>query len=287
MSPAQQEPEQTRSGVRSTTTGVVTRAQRTSARAAGKAAGRAAGMAAGMVTGRGDDAKAAATSKRAGAAGRTARGSSGKTASGASHSHRPSAGPRVRSSSRMTRTRTMRNAATVGDVALGAGVLVGVPAAKASTRLALRAEDVGYEVGTSLFEALPTPARSIITDAVRSLASTGRQARADAVENLVAMVVAEVLASDVVRSAMTSAVEGAMEEVVAASMPAVVDKLRDEIGLLKLDEMVRASVERVLPQVVEQDIASAVVRAATMPARTARGLVRMPGSGGSRPPAED
>jgi hypothetical protein len=91
-------------------------------------------------------------------------------------------------------------------------------------------------------------------------------------------VVAEALTSDVVRTALLSAVEQAMEEVVAGAVPSVVDELRSEIGLLRLDEMVRSSVERVVPEVLERDLSAAIVTAAALPGRTARGLVRIPAS---------
>ncbi len=56
------------------------------------------------------------------------------------------------------------------------------------------------------------------------------------------------------------------------------DELRSEIGLLRLDEIVRSSVERVLPEVLERDLAATITSAAGLPVRTARGLVRLPAS---------
>jgi diphthamide synthase (EF-2-diphthine--ammonia ligase) len=86
------------------------------------------------------------------------------------------------------------------------------------------------------------------------------------------------MSSDVVRAAMSSAVEQAMDEVVSAAMPSVVEQLRSEVGMVRLDEMVRRSVERVVPEVVERELTAAIVTAAALPGRTARGLARLPGS---------
>jgi hypothetical protein len=138
--------------------------------------------------------------------------------------------------------------------------------------------DVSTRVGAALFESLPQSSQSEIRGQVDTLAQTGRQARVDSVDVLVGTVVAEAISSDVVRTAMIAAVEQAMDEVVASAMPSVVEELRSEIGLLRLDEIVRSSVERVVPEVLERDLSAAIMTAAGLPARTARGLVRLPAS---------
>jgi hypothetical protein len=138
--------------------------------------------------------------------------------------------------------------------------------------------DVSARVGLALFESLPEGQQQEIRGQVDSLADTGRQARVDSVDLLVGTVVTEAMSSTTVRSAMITAVEQAMEEVVASAMPSVVDELRSEIGLLRLDEIVRSSVERVLPEVLERDLAATIANAAGLPVRTARGLVRLPAS---------
>jgi hypothetical protein len=176
------------------------------------------------------------------------------------------------------RTTSYRRLLTAGDVALGLGIVASRPAVEL-TRSALRQSvDVSTRVGAALFESLPQSSQSEIRGQVDTLAQTGRQARVDSVDVLVGTVVAEAISSDVVRTAMIAAVEQAMDEVVASAMPSVVEELRSEIGLLRLDEIVRSSVERVVPEVLERDLSAAIMTAAGLPARTARGLVRLPAS---------
>jgi len=81
-----------------------------------------------------------------------------------------------------------------------------------------------------------------------------------------------------VRAAMVSAASQAVDEVVDAAMPSVVEQLRSEIGPKRLDDMVRVSVERVVPEVIERDLSNAVAAAVGIPGRTARGLARLPSS---------
>lgn|GEM_PF-4150664 len=176
------------------------------------------------------------------------------------------------------RTASYRRLLTAGDVALGLGIVASRPAVDFTRSVVRQSVDVSTRVGAALFESLPESSQSEIRGQVDSLADTGRQARVDSVDLLVGTVVAEAMSSDLVRTAMISAVEQAMDEVVAAAMPSVVEELRSEIGLLRLDEVVRSSVERVLPEVLERDLAAAIVTAAGLPARTARGLVRLPAS---------
>ena len=147
-----------------------------------------------------------------------------------------------------------------------------------TTRAVRQAGDVSLRVGAALFESLPPERQSELRGQVEALADTGRQARVDSVDLLVGTVVAEAMSSDVVRAAMSTAVEQAMDEVVSAAMPSVVEQLRSEVGMVRLDEMVRRSVERVVPEVVERELTAAIVTAAALPARTARGLARLPGS---------
>lgn len=127
-------------------------------------------------------------------------------------------------------------------------------------------------------ESLPDDQRDSLKDQVDDLARSGRQARVDTVESLVGTIVAETLSSDVVRAAMVSAASQAMDEVVDASMPVVVEQLRTEIATVRLDEMVRASVDRVVPEVIERDLTNAIATAAGLPGRTARGIARLPTS---------
>jgi hypothetical protein len=61
-------------------------------------------------------------------------------------------------------------------------------------------------------------------------------------------------------------------------MPSVVEQLRTEIATVRLEEMVRASVERVVPEVIEADLSNAIAAAVGIPGRTARGLARLPSS---------
>jgi hypothetical protein len=176
------------------------------------------------------------------------------------------------------RRESYRRLVDAGDVALGFGIVASRPAVRLTRQVVRQSVDVSSRVGAALFESLPPDQQSEIRTQVADLAGTGRQARVDSVDLLVGTVVAEALASDVVRTAMLSAVEQAMEEVVAGAVPSVVDELRSEIGLLRLDEMVRNSVERVVPEVLERDLSAAIVTAAALPGRTARGLVRIPAS---------
>jgi hypothetical protein len=176
------------------------------------------------------------------------------------------------------RTASYRRLLTAGDVALGLGIVASRPAVEFTRSVVRQSVDVSTRVGAALFESLPEASQSEIRGQVDTLADTGRQARVDSVDLLVGTVVAEAMSSDLVRTAMISAVEQAMDEVVASAMPSVVEELRSEIGLLRLDEIVRSSVERVLPEVLERDLSAAIVAAAGLPARTARGLVRLPAS---------
>jgi hypothetical protein len=176
------------------------------------------------------------------------------------------------------RKASYRRLVDAGDVALGLGIVASRPAVRLTRQVVRQSVDVSTRVGAALFESLPAEQRSDIQTQVSTLAGTGRQARVDSVDLLVGTVVAEALTSDVVRTALLSAVEQAMEEVVAGAVPSVVDELRSEIGLLRLDEMVRSSVERVVPEVLERDLSAAIVTAAALPGRTARGLVRIPAS---------
>jgi hypothetical protein len=186
-----------------------------------------------------------------------------------------------RRASRVTTSRRSpgyRRVLTAGDVALGAGIVATRPAVRASTNVVRQAGGVTMRVGAALFESLPQSRQSEIREQLAMLAGTGRQARVDSVDLLVGTVVAEAIASDVVRRAMTSAIEQALDEVVAAAMPSVIDELRSEVGPMRLDEMIRSSVERVVPEVIERDLSAALITAAALPGRTARGLARLPGS---------
>jgi hypothetical protein len=181
-----------------------------------------------------------------------------------------------RTNAKVRRRSSLGRAVEASDVALGVGVAAASPAVRVTRRFVKDAGSTSVGIGEAIYANLPEATRASIEEQVTSLARTGRQARIEAIEVVVGGVVSEVMSSETVRSAMTSAIEGAMEEVVAAAMPSVVERLRDEIGLLKLDEMVRTSVERVLPQVLEQDLTAALVAAAGLPARTARGIVKLP-----------
>jgi hypothetical protein len=176
------------------------------------------------------------------------------------------------------RTASYRRLLTAGDVALGLGIVATRPAVRATTQAVRQAGDVSLRVGAALLESLPAERQTELRGQVETLADTGRQARVDSVDLLVGTVVAEAISSDVVRAAMSSAVEQAMDEVVSAAMPSVVEQLRSEVGMVRLDEMVRRSVERVVPEVVERELTAAIVTAAALPGRTARGLARLPGS---------
>jgi hypothetical protein len=176
------------------------------------------------------------------------------------------------------RTASYRRLLTAGDVALGLGIVASRPAVQLTRSVVAQSVGVSTRVGAALFESLPESSQTEIIGQVDTLAATGRQARVDSVDQVVGAVVAEAIRSDVVRIALISAVEQALDEVVAAARPSVVEELRSEIALLRLDEVVRASVERVLPEVLERDLSAAIVTAAGLPARTARGLVRLPAS---------
>jgi len=191
----------------------------------------------------------------------------------------PNALSRRASTPRRThRSGSYRRVVTAGDVALGLGLAVSRPARQVTTEAVRTAERFTKAFGTALFESLPEDQQSALRDQTDDLAQSGRQARVDTVDALIGVVVAETLSSDVVRTAMVSAASQAMDEVVDASMPAVVDQLRSEIATVRLEEMVRASVERVVPEVIEQDLSNAIMAAAGLPGRTARGLARLPSS---------
>jgi hypothetical protein len=171
-----------------------------------------------------------------------------------------------------------RRLVDAGDVALGLGIVASRPAVRLTWSVVRQSVDVSTRVSAALFESLPEDRQGQIRSQARALGQTGRQARVDSVDALVGAVVAEALTSDVVRTAMKAAVEQAMDEVVSSAMPSVVDELRSEIRLLRLDDIVRSSVERVVPEVLERDLTAAIVTAAGLPGRTARGLVRLPAS---------
>jgi hypothetical protein len=171
-----------------------------------------------------------------------------------------------------------RRLVDAGDVALGLSIVASRPAARLTRSVVRQSVDVSTRVGAAVFESLPPERQHELREQIEALGRTGRQARVDSVDALVGAVVAEALTSDVVRTAMKSAVEQAMDEVVSSAVPSVVDELRSEIRLLRLDDIVRASVERVVPEVIERDLSAAIVTAAGLPARTARGLVRLPAS---------
>ncbi len=179
---------------------------------------------------------------------------------------------------RTRRSGSYRRIVTAGDIALGVGLAVTRPARRVTTQAWRTAERVGTAVGTAFVESLPEEQRGSIQGQVDDLAKSGRQARVDTVEALVGTIVAETLSSDIVRSAMVSAASQAMDEVVDASMPTVVEQLRQEIATVRLEEMVRASVDRMVPEIVERELAGAIASAAGLPGRTARGLARLPSS---------
>jgi len=179
---------------------------------------------------------------------------------------------------RTHRAGSYRRVVTAGDVALGLGLAVSRPARQATTGAVRTAERFTKAFGTALFESLPEEQQATWRDQTDDLARAGRQARVDTVDALIGVIVAETLSSDVVRTAMVSAATQAMDEVVDASMPSVVEQLRTEIATVRLEEMVRASVERVVPEVIEQDLSNAIMAAAGLPGRTARSLARLPSS---------
>lgn len=179
---------------------------------------------------------------------------------------------------RTRRSGNYRRLVTAGDVALGLGLAVSRPARDATSSAVRTAERVGVAFSTAMFESLSDDQQASLRDQRDGLAKSGRQARVDTVDALVGAVVAETMSSDIVRAAMMSAASQAVDEVVDAAMPSVVEQLRSEIGPKRLDEMVRVSVERVVPEVVERDLANAVASAVGIPGRTARGLARLPSS---------
>jgi hypothetical protein len=179
---------------------------------------------------------------------------------------------------RTRRSGSYRRLVDAGDIALGLGLAVTRPARQVTVEALRTAGRVGGAVGSALAESLPEDQRESVRGQVDDLARSGRQARVDTVDTVVAAVVAETLSSDLVRAAMVSAASQAMDEVVDASMPAVVEQLRVEIATVRLDEMVRASVDRVLPEMIERDLTNAIATAAGLPGRTARGLARLPTS---------
>lgn len=177
---------------------------------------------------------------------------------------------------RTRRSGSYRQLVTAGDVALGVSLAVTRPARHATAEALRTAERFGRAFGTALFDSLPEERQTALRDQTDGFARSGRQARVDTVDALVGAVVAETLSSDLVRAAMVSAVTQAMDEVVDAAMPSVVEQLRSEIATVRLEEMVRASVERVVPEVLERDLSNAIVSAVALPGRTARGLARLP-----------
>jgi hypothetical protein len=179
---------------------------------------------------------------------------------------------------RTHRSGSYRRLVTAGDVALGLGLAVSRPARQVTTRAVRTAERFSKAFGSALLESLPEEQQSALREQTDELARSGRQARVDTVDALVGVVVAETLSSDIVRSAMVSAASQAMDEVVDAAMPSVVEQLRTEIATVRLEEMVRASVDRVVPEVLERDLSNAIVNAVALPGRTARGLARLPSS---------
>jgi hypothetical protein len=198
------------------------------------------------------------------------------SSSGASRTVRTSR--QGKQSSRVSAQPSISGAMTAGDAALGLGVAAARPTVRATRKFVTSAADLSTTMGFTLLDALPPDARAALEREVRDLAHQGREARIDAVETVVSTIVSEVMGSEVVKAAIVSAVEGAVEEVVAAAMPAVMERLRAEITMLRVDEMVRSSIERMLPQLIEQDLTTAMLKAASAPARTARDLARMPGS---------
>lgn len=179
---------------------------------------------------------------------------------------------------RTHRSGSYRRLVTAGDVALGLGLAVTRPARQATTQAVRTAERFSKAFGTALFESLPEEQQGALREQTDELAQSGRQARLDTVDAMIGAIVAETLSSEVVRSAMVSAAGQAMDEVVDAAMPSVVEQLRTEIATVRLEEMVRASVERVVPEVIEADLSNAIAAAVGIPGRTARGLARLPSS---------
>lgn len=163
-------------------------------------------------------------------------------------------------------------------MALGLSLAVTRPARHATAEAVRTAGRFSRAFGTAFFESLPDDQQDSLREQTDELARSGRQARVDTVDALVGAVVAETLSSDLVRAALVSASAQAMDEVVDAAMPSVVEQLRTEIATVRLEEMVRASVERVVPEVLERDLSNAIVSAAALPGRTARGLARLPSS---------
>ena len=179
---------------------------------------------------------------------------------------------------RTRRSGNYRRLVTAGDVALGLGLAVSRPARDATSQAVRTAERVGVAFSTAFFDSLPDEQQTALREQRDGLARSGRQARVDSVDALVGAVVAETMSSDIVRAAMVSAASQAVDEVVDAAMPSVVEQLRSEIGPKRLDDMVRVSVERVVPEVIERDLSNAVAAAVGIPGRTARGLARLPSS---------
>lgn len=161
---------------------------------------------------------------------------------------------------------------------LGLGLSATAPAVRRAREALKAAGGLTGDLGGAAYERLPEPTREVIRSQVETFAESGRTARTETIESVVGGVVAEVMASDAVRTALSTAVEGAVQESLTSPMYATVDRVRDEISQRGIDEMVRASVERVLPQVLEQDLTNALVNAARLPARTAFGLARLPGT---------
>lgn len=207
------------------------------------------------------------------------RKSSGDKKHGSNSVKRASTGDRRTPSGRRTRRfGSYRRLVDAGDMALGLGLAATRPAREITSQAFRTAERVSAAFGHAFIDSLPDEQRDSLYDQADDLAHAGRQARIDTVDALVSIVVAEVLSSDLVRSAMVSATSQALDEVVDAAMPTVVDQLRAEIATVRLEEMVRASVDRVVPEVVETELTSAIAAAVGIPGRTARGLARLPGS---------
>mgnify|MGYP001812575317 CR=1 FL=1 len=190
----------------------------------------------------------------------------------------PASDRRTPTGRRTRRFGSYRRLVDAGDMALGLGLAATRPAREFTSQAVRTAERVTSAFGHAFVDSLPDEQREAMYEQADDLTNAGRQARIDTVDALVSVVVAEVLSSDLVRSAMVSATSQALDEVVDAAMPKVVDQLRTEIATVRLDEMVRASVDRVVPEVIERDLSNAIVAAVGIPGRTARGLARLPSS---------
>lgn len=173
--------------------------------------------------------------------------------------------------------RLIRRGVRVGDVTIGLGVVAARPVVRAAVAAAEGAESAGGGAVNVALGALPDGGAAV-RDTVNELSDTGQQARRSATEGLVREAVARAMSNDIAQATMTSVVDEIVEEVVSAAMPSLVERLGSEFGLARIDATVRASVERILPQELERSLGDAVLKAATAPARTARGLVKIPES---------